>query len=91
MSATAEDTVVAPHERKEVVIAVNFKPVTMPTRLTTGLGIKQAAIAQHVNIRADFKLFRDKGNGRREPIEDAEPVTLHEGEKFEAVDGDDNS
>lgn len=74
-----------------VGIVVNFNPVTMPTRQATGLAIKQAAITQGVNIKVDFKLYRDKGSGRRDPIRDDETVPLHEGEKFEAVDGDDNS
>jgi hypothetical protein len=72
-------------------ITVNFKPVTMPTHRATGLEIKQNAIAQGVNIKVDFKLFRDKGSGRRDPVGDNERIPLHDGEKFEAVDGDDNS
>ena len=74
-----------------VAISVNFKPVSMPDRHTTGLEIKQAAIAQGVNIQVDFVLFRDKGHGRRDPIRDDEKIELHRGDKFEAVPGDDNS
>jgi len=76
---------------RQITITVNFKPVTMPERQATGLEIKQAAIAQGVNIQPDFVLFRDKGHGRRDPIRDDENVELHNGEKFEAVPGDDNS
>lgn len=81
------------HEQKShsITITVNFKPVTLPTRRATGLEIKQAAIAQGVNIQLDFVLFRDKGHGRRDPIRDDETVELHRGDKFEAVPGDDNS
>ena len=79
------------HAASPTSIVVNFNPVTMPTRRATGLEIKQAAIAQGVNIKADFLLFRDEGNGRRDPVRDDVPVALHDGEKFEAVDGDDNS
>ena len=78
-------------QKTAVAIVVNFNPVNMPGKHSTGLEIKQTAIAQGVNIKIDFVLFRDKGNGRREPVRDDEKVTLHEGEKFEAVDGDDNS
>ena len=75
----------------QITITVNFKPVTLRDRHATGLEIKQAAIAQGVNIQPDFVLFRDKGHGRRDPIRDDETVELHPGEKFEAVPGDDNS
>lgn len=76
---------------ENVTITVNFKPVTMPDRHATGLQIKQAAIAQGVNIQLDFILFRDRGHGRRDPIRDDESIELHRGERFEAVPGDDNS
>ena len=75
----------------QVDITVNFKPVVMSDRHSTGLEIKQIAIAQGVNIQPDFVLFRDKGHGRRDPIRDDEKVVLHRGDKFEAVPGDDNS
>lgn len=76
---------------EQIPITVNFKPVTMDQRQATGLQIKEAAIAQGVNIKLDFVLFHDRGHGRRDPIRDQEPVELHRGEKFEAVPGDDNS
>jgi hypothetical protein len=76
---------------KQIVISVNFKPVTMPDRHATGIEIKKTAIAQGVNIQLDFVLFRDKGHGWRDPIRDDEKVELHRGDKFEAVPGDDNS
>lgn len=76
---------------EQITITVNFKPVTMPERHATGVEIKQAAIAQGVNIQLDFILFRDKGQGRRDPIRDDERIELHRGERFEAVPGDDNS
>ena len=90
---TNENTVEKEEAAKKtsVAIFVNFNPVTMPEKHATGLEIKQTAIAQGVNIKVDFVLFRDKGNGRRDPVRDDEKVSLHEGEKFEAVDGDDNS
>lgn len=93
MSTEQAEEVRADEERhvKQVVITVNFKPVTMPDKRATGLEIKQAAIAQGVNIQPDFVLFRDKGHGRRDPIRDDEKVELHRGDKFEAVPGDDNS
>jgi Multiubiquitin len=74
-----------------VDITVNFKPVVMPAHRATGLQIKQTAIAQGVAIQLDFVLFRDRGNGRRDPVRDSETIELTRGERFEAVPGDDNS
>jgi hypothetical protein len=74
-----------------VTITVNFKAVTMPSQLATGLEIKQAAINQGVAIKLDFVLFRELGHGRREQVRDDQVVELSHGEKFEAVPGDDNS
>lgn len=76
---------------RQVTITVNFKAVIMPGKHATGLEIKQAAVAQSVNIQLDFVLFRDKGHGRRDPVRDDEKVALHPGDRFEAVPGDDNS
>ncbi|MBY0270333.1 MAG: multiubiquitin domain-containing protein [Burkholderiales bacterium] len=72
-------------------ITVNFKTVTVTKKRATGLEIKQAAINQGVNIKLDFVLFEDKGNGHRKVIGDADVVHLHEGSKFEAIPHDDNS
>jgi hypothetical protein len=74
-----------------VTVTVNTKPVDLPKRRVTGLEIKQAAIAQGVNIQADFVLFRVKEHGKRDPIRDDEKVEPHRGDEFEAVPGDDNS
>jgi hypothetical protein len=79
------------HHVHTITVTVNFKHVSFTVRLATGLEIKQAAIAQGVKIQLDFVLFRDKGHGRRDPIRDDQSVDLQQGEKFEAVPGDDNS
>jgi hypothetical protein len=88
-------TAARPSDEKQhvhkVTITVNFKPVSFIVRHATGLEIKQAAIEQGVKIQLDFVLFRDKGHGRRDPIRDDQSVDLEQGEKFEAVPGDDNS
>lgn len=78
-------------QTRAVEITVNFKPVVMPDKHTTGLEIKKVAIEQGVNIKLEFVLFREKGHGRRDPVRDDEKVELHRGDKFEAVPGDDNS
>jgi hypothetical protein len=79
------------HRTLAVHVTVNFKPVHLPETHATGLEIKKAAISQGVGIHLDFVLFRDKGHGRRDPVRDHEKIEVHEGEKFEAVPGDDNS
>jgi len=74
-----------------IPIEVNFRPVVMPTRETTGIEIKRTAIAQEVPIQIDFVLFQDFGKGRRELLRDDQVVELEPHNKFEAVPGDDNS
>lgn len=78
-------------KHEEIEISVNFKPVRMLERKVTGLQVKEAAIAQGVNIRVDFVLFEDKGNGQRKVVGDTDEVQLHPGSKFEAIPHDDNS
>ena len=76
---------------KTVEIFVNTKPVRMSKGKATGLEIKEAAVSQAVNIRADFVLFQEHGQGQRRVIGDHDFVNIHEGEKFEAIPHDDNS
>ncbi len=73
-----------------ISILVNDKSVTLTEKHTTGLGIKQAAVDQSVAIQIDFNLFRIDGN-KQHPVGDNDKVTVHEGERFRAVAGDDNS
>jgi Multiubiquitin len=74
-----------------VDIIVNKKSVEMDTKRATGLQIKQAAIAQGVQIEPDFQLFRLLGGGQRKLIGDTDEIELHQGEEFAATAGDDNS
>lgn len=78
-------------DHQEIEISVNFKPVRMNLRTATGMQIKEAAITQGVNIRPDFVLIEDKGNGQRKIVGDTDKVHLHSGSKFEAIPHDDNS
>lgn len=73
-----------------MTILVNNKPVTLPSADTNGLAIKEAAIAQGVNIQLSFKLFLVRGH-EQVPIANDEPVKVHEREQFRAVAPDDNS
>ena len=74
-----------------VEITVNERPVILPDKDTTGLGIKNAAIAQGVPIKADFILQQELSNGGSRVIGDNDPVKVHKHERFTAIDRDDNS
>lgn len=81
------------HEAKrDIQIQVNHNPVTTVTeKRMTGLEIKDAAIAQKVNIRRDFVLIKVEPSGKRDTIGDNEEVKLHDGLEFGAIADDDNS
>jgi hypothetical protein len=78
------------HDRK-ITIFVNEKPVKLDNEKQTGMSIKQAAIAQGVQIQPDFILSIEHGGGKTELIGDDQPVRIHEGERFLAIPNDDNS
>jgi len=79
---------------RTISIVVNTKPVDLMKEPgkpeATGAEIKAAAIAQGVNIRADFPLFEVHGN-RLKPIGDNETIGIHPNQQFRAVTPDDNS
>jgi hypothetical protein len=76
---------------KTIVIFVNEKPVTVEKERMTGLAIKQAAIAQGVQIQLDFVLSIELGGGRTELIGDGDTVKVKKGDRFLAIPNDDNS
>ena len=57
----------------------------------TGLSIKQAAIAQGVQIKTDFVLRIERGGGKTELIGDGDIVKVRDGDRFLAIPNDDNS
>jgi hypothetical protein len=75
----------------DIKITVNEQPVTMHQREANGLQIKEAAIAQSVNIKTDFVLSEELGERRSRVIGDNQTIELHDGQKFIAVAPDDNS
>lgn len=80
------------HERdKTIVVFVNEKPVKLEKERQTGLSIKQAAIAQSVQIQLDFVLSIERGGGRTELIGDSDTVKVKKGDRFLAIPNDDNS
>jgi Multiubiquitin len=74
----------------KVQVKVNNKLVTVEAPKNTGFGIKEAAIAQGVQIEADFQLAELHGK-RRKIIGDDQVVEVAEGDQFVATAPDDNS
>ncbi len=74
-----------------IEIVVNGKQVNVPDGEVTGLEIKQAAIAQGLNIQLDFLVFRDLSNGQQVAVKDDEPVRVHHKERFDILSNDDHS
>ena len=87
---TETDTDLAVVHHRTVEITVNKKEVRMEGQRATGLQIKEAAIAQGVQIELDFQLALVHGHERR-IIGDTDGVELHEDQKFVATASDDNS
>lgn len=74
-----------------VEIVVNTKPIVMERGEHTGLEIKQAAIAQGVNIQLDFVLSLEKRRGETQIIGDNDKVKVKKGQHYVAIADDDNS
>ena len=79
-------------DKKEttVIVTVNAAPVGLPDSSTTGIVIKESAIAQGASITASFVLFLVKGHGR-EMVGDHDTVKVNKNSVFVAVADDDNS
>lgn len=76
---------------EKITFLVNEKPVTVDKAKQTGLSIKQAAIAQGVQIQTDFVLSIERGGGKTELIGDGDVVKVRDGDRFLAIPNDDNS
>jgi len=75
-----------------LTIKVNNNNVITDKRRLSGLGIKEAAIAQGVSIKTDFVLYPlDKDGNLGAAIPDDKVLVLHEGDAFRCVSADDNS
>ena len=75
----------------KIDIMVNDKPVVLEGTKQTGASVKKAAIAQEVNIKEDFVLSIELGGGKTSIIGDDEEIEVHDGERFLAIENDDNS
>ena len=75
----------------KIDITVNDKPVVLEGTKQTGASVKKAAIEQDVNIKEDFVLSIELGGGKTELIGDDQEIDVHNGERFLAIENDDNS
>ncbi len=75
----------------EIEIRVNKTKVSVLGPETTGLKIKEAAIAAGVPIELSFQLSERLPHHETRVIGDSETVRIHDGSQFVAVAGDDNS
>ena len=73
---------------KTVTIVINGHDVPVDERRTTGLEIKQAAMAARVPIQEDFVLYRKRDHDL-EKIDDDEVVKIHSRQEFTCVAPDD--
>ena len=91
MADELEEVATTAHE-KSVEISVNNQPVRVPKEELTGFEIKEAAIAQGVrNIETNFVLQQELGHGETRIIGDGDVIKVKRGDRFTAIDPDDNS
>jgi hypothetical protein len=76
---------------RDITIEVNGQAVVMANNRDTGLEIKQAAIAQGVDIEIDFQLTLEEPGKQERVIGDDDIVTINKNSVFTANAGDDNS
>jgi hypothetical protein len=77
--------------RRPVETEVNNKPVRLPRRRVSGFQIKEAAIAQGVQIDLGFQLWEELGDGRERQIGNTDELMVRDGTRFTAIAPDDNS
>ena len=75
----------------KVNVTVNDKPVVLEGAKQTSASVKKAAIEQDVNIKEDFVLSIELGGGKTKLVGNNEEIVVHEGERFLAIENDDNS
>jgi len=78
-------------QRPNIQVKVNNQGVSMSWGFSTGAAIKEAAIAQGVDIEEDFTLTLEVTNGDDLVIGDEDPVFLDGEECFDALDNHEDS
>lgn len=79
------------NKSKEVTVEVNSRPVVLTEKKMTGAEVKEAAIAQGVQIQQDFVLQLERPNGEFDTIGDTDELHIRKGLSFTAIAPDDNS
>ena len=72
-------------------VTVNDKPVVLEGAKQTGASVKKAAIEQDVNIKQSFVLSIELGGGKTQLVGNDEEIEVRDGERFLAIENDDNS
>ena len=75
---------------RTITVVINNQRIKLPERRMTGLEIKQAAIAQGVEIQLNFQLSVEIGKHWK-VVGDNDTITIHERQEFIVVAPDDNS
>ncbi len=75
----------------KVDVLVNDKPVLLEGVKQTGASVKKAAVERGVNIKEDFVLSIELGGGKTELVGDDQQIEVYAGERFLAIENDDNS
>lgn len=89
---TETSTSAAERNQRTVAVTLNNKPVVLASHRVTGLEVKQAAIAQGIEIQEDFLLTLEAHGGKpARTIDDKETITVNKHSVFTANDGDDDS
>jgi len=86
-----EATTEASTHARTFTVTVNDLPVPLTEHRLDGAQIKAAAIGAGVPIQPDFVLSRVLPDGKQEIIPDDKEISVHQGEAFWAIPGDDNS
>ena len=81
----------ASQKGQTVTFEVNNDKVEMPKGQASGLEIKEAAIKQGVNIRANFILQQEMPNGTAKIVGDYDKIVVRDHLGFTAIASDDNS
>ena len=82
----------AGHRHEQITVTVNNKAVVLGSHRVTGLEIKEAAIAQGVDIQLDFHLVLEAHGGQpARRVGNDERITVTRDSVFSANDGDDDS
>ena len=91
IAVRAGERFVAVENDIEVEISVNDKPVVLKGVRQTGATVKRSAIAEGVRIAEDFVLSIELGGGKTKLVGDDEEIVVRAGERFLAIENDDNS